>query len=160
MIAGGDMRKLAAGARTDIVNPAEIALQENAAFLRGSQRAARRGFRIRIGIALHDTFRGLAQMPRDGFDFNVADRNHRVAAAVGAGGAVDVLLDFGGENLKRSFREVMRREVAAKRDVFGCLGGSEPQDFGQVGNHAPSILPGQPGSNGGQGMIAARRVKN
>jgi hypothetical protein len=59
-----------------------------------------------------------------------------VTTAIGTGGTIDLLLNFGSQDLKGFVGVVVGREVPAKSEVFFRLRGSEPKNFSQVGNHA------------------------
>lgn len=142
VVAGADMGEIAAGARAGFIDQTEVAIQENAAVLRTAQDSE--SGRVGVGnrIKAGDGFRSDGEIAGDLCDFWRAHGDHGVTAAIGACGAIHMLPHFGSENLKRLLRKMMGGEVAAEVEVLPGFGGSEPEDFGQVGNHALSILPG------------------
>ena len=83
-------------------------------------------------------------MPGDTFDLQAIDGHYRMPTAIGAGGAVHVLLHLARQDLELFVGVMPGRYVAAKGKVLCRLRGSEPQNFGQVGNHASEYIPRLP----------------
>ncbi len=74
--------------------------------------------------------------------------DNALAAAVRAYGAIDPLLDLGGERLKFLYPVMLRGEVAAELEVLILLGQTQTADFHQVRDHGYSIRQGNGAGKG------------
>jgi len=130
------VRKVPACSWAGFVNHAEVAVQEDTPFARTSQDAPRGLALIGICVQAGGFLRRCSQIRCDLFDLGFVYRHQRVAAAVGASGAVHLLLNAGRQDLEIPLRVVVVREVAAKCDVLLRFRGSEAKYFSQGGNHS------------------------
>jgi hypothetical protein len=88
----------------------------------------------------HDVFGFVPQVASDGFDIPVIYGHCGAAAAIGASGAVNLLLYLRCEYLKRLDSMVVSREIPAKIPIFRLLCCSQAPDLDEIGEHAFSIL--------------------
>jgi len=73
-------------------------------------------------------------------DVRLINGNDRVAAAIRASSAVNLLLYLGCQYLKRFDSMVMSREIAPEVLILRLFGDSQLSDLHQIRNHAFSIL--------------------
>jgi len=137
----GQVRKVAARLRPGRVDRASVPIQEDTAVLAALQNSGGCCIPIRFGIPLPDFLRTQPKVAPNGFHLSLPYAHHRIPAAIRARGAVHVLLDLHCQDLKRFHRTVMRGQVTAECHILRLLGCPQPSDFGQVGDHAFSILP-------------------
>lgn len=148
MVADRDVREVATGLGARAVNLAEIAFQKDArtAGVRENSKSGRlaigHSIEARHGVGCH------AEAARDRFDILFVDRDNRVPATIGAGSAIYVLLYVIRQDLKLLVAGVVGGHIAAKRNILCRLGGSEPTDLIEVGNHAPRVNPCRAGRQG------------
>ena len=135
------MREAAAGLWTHRVNGTQVPVQEDAAVFLAFEKASGWSLRIRVRRVPNYFFTVHVQVSGQGFDLGWADGNHRMAAAIRTGGAIDLALDSFGEGLKLLDSTVVGRQITPELEVFGLLDISKPADLHQIGYHALSILP-------------------
>ena len=141
MRARGHMREVTAGLGTRRVNRTQVPVQEDAAVFFAFENASRRSLRIRVGRVPNYLFTIHVEVSGQGLDLGLADGNHRMTAAIRAGGAIDLALDSYGEGLKLLDSTVVGRQITPELEVFGLLDVSKPADLDQIGYHALRILP-------------------
>ena len=141
MRARGHMREVAAGLGTRRVNRTEVPVQEDAAVFLAFENASRRSLRIRVRQVPNYLFTIHVEVGGQGLDLGLADGNHRMTAAIRAGGAIDLALDSYGEGLKLLDSTVVGRQITPELEVFCLLDISQPADLHQIGYHALRILP-------------------
>ena len=141
MRARGHMREVAAGRGTRRVNRTEVPVQEDAAVFLAFENASRRSLRIRVRRVPNYLFTIHVEVSGQGLDLGLADGNHRMTAAIRAGGAIDLALESNGEGLKLLDSTVVGRQITPELEVFGLLDISKPADLHQIGYHALRILP-------------------
>lgn len=141
MRARGHMREVTAGLGTRRVNRTQVPVQEDAAVFLAFENASRRSLRIRVRRVPNYLFTIHVEVSGQGLDLGLADGNHRMTAAIRAGGAIDLALDSYGEGLKLLDSTVVGRQITPELEVFGLLDVSKPADLDQIGYHALRILP-------------------
>lgn len=135
------MREVAAGLGTRRVNGTQVPVQEDTAVLLAFENASRRSLRIRVRRVPNYLFTIHVEVSGQGLDLGLVDGNHRMTAAIRAGGAIDLALDSYGEGLKLLDSTVVGRQITPELEVFRLLDISKPADLDQIGYHALRILP-------------------
>lgn len=92
-------------------------------------------FFIGDGVSPYEIGPGEAKKPRDVFDIALLKAHGSLAAAVGALGTVDLILDVLSDAAELAFDEFILLEVLAQALIFGALARPQPVDLNQVRNH-------------------------
>lgn len=141
----GEVGEVAAGGGADVVDQADALVEENALAggLGQQERAAGR-----VGLCVHAADFGGAQLQErgDAVEVVLADFDSQVAAAGGAGGAIDGGFDLGADDVEQFRAGVVFFDEAPELEVLRFLFVREPGEFGRVCDHGPRILA--PGGEG------------
>src|ERR1035438_3605561 len=120
------------------VDAAEVAIQENAAGAFGPLQDAGAVFRVERGVVAEELVGLDAQVAGQAVDVAVGDAGGGDTAAVGAGGAIHLILDALGDAAEDAVAVVVvvvRLHVGAEAAVFVGLLLSEQLDLDEVGDH-------------------------
>lgn len=141
-----DVRKIAARVRPHLVNHTQGPIQKYAS-LAGTHQVPQTGS-IRIGNRVEPRGGRIRhpEMRGDSPQFRSIHTHHRMPAAVRTRRTIHLALYFARQDLKCLLASVMSRQIPSKCQVLPSLGGSQPANFSQVGDHALSVgLPRQKG---------------
>ena len=141
------MRKLPASPRPRLIHHAQVPVQKHASQPLARQNPPRRILPVRHRVQVLHRLRRHPQMPGNRPNLLRAHRHHPIPAAVPAGRAIHLRLNFARQNLKRGVRMMVGRQPAPKVQVLPGLRGPEPKYLRQIGNQAQSIRPPHPQGN-------------
>jgi hypothetical protein len=125
----GDVREISARLRTGLVDYAKVPIQKDAAVPCALQNSPARCVRIGDRIQASGFFGVNSKILSDGFGIRRVCGHHRVAAAVRARSAVNLLLYLRCQYLKRFDSMVMSRQKASEVPVLRLPGASQLSDL-------------------------------
>ena len=130
----GDVRKLAAGGRSRVVNGAQVAVEERAPAVLGPHDLVSRVSGLRIDVFLHYLLHWDSEMHRDRLDLGWGHLDNHSPAAVRALGAVELPLDFVSHNLEGLDGNVVGMEVASEVEILRFLRFGQAADLVWIGD--------------------------
>ena len=134
------MREISTRLWTGLVNDAKVSIEKDAAVPCALQNSPARCVRIGDRVSPPGLFGVNPEILSDDFDVRLVSGHGRVAAAIRASSAVNLLLYLRCQYLKRFDSMMMSREIASEILILGLPGGSQLPDLHQIRNHAFSIL--------------------
>jgi len=129
-----DVREVAAGGGSSLIDGAPAAVEKRAAAVLGAQDLVIRIAGLRIDVLPHYFLHRDAQVRGDDFNLCRSQFDDHAAAAVRASRAVDLALDLVSKNLERLDGHVMGMEVAAEVEVLRFLQLCQTADLVGISN--------------------------
>ena len=113
-----DVRKLTARLGARLINHTEVFVEEDTGVVFVFQHALQRILGVGQCVLVKGEIGIDSEEDCDGFDFRPAHRDHGLAAAVGAGGAIGLALHLFGNLLEFFDRVMMIVQVAAEGEIL------------------------------------------
>jgi hypothetical protein len=135
------MGKLSTSPRASFVHHAQVSVQKDAAAIGVPENSCTGVVSIGNGVLTDHLQRFDSQVSSDHRDLRLQQTHSRLATAIGARSAVDLLFHCPGETAKRPVRIVVRRQVPLESESVHPVHFRELPDLHEIGEHALSIPP-------------------